>query len=47
MTNEELMPNSPDTLRLEEEKSTDGILRMSPRSQTRFFDSLNKIYQEQ
>jgi hypothetical protein len=42
------IPASPNTLReqMEEEKSTDGILRMSPRSQTRFFESLNKIYEE-
>ena len=40
------VPVSPDTLRFEEEKSSDGILRMSPRSQTRFFDSLHKIYHE-
>jgi hypothetical protein len=30
-----------------EEGKKDGILRMSPRSQTKFFESLNKIYEEQ
>lgn len=29
-----------------EEEKKDGILRMSPRSQTKFFESLNKIYEE-
>jgi len=31
----------------DEEEKKDGILRMSPRSQTKFFESLNKIYEEQ
>jgi len=39
---------SPDTFvrELQQSNNNDGILRMSPRSQTKFFDSLNKIFEE-